>query len=40
MRRFEQQSAKRGAVVVRKRSIERRPLHHTKPSDTSKSLLH
>ena len=40
MRQFEQKSAKRGAVVVQKRSIERPPLHHVKRTEASKSRPH
>jgi hypothetical protein len=40
MRQFEQKSAKRGAVVVQKRSIERPPLHHAKRSEADKSRPH
>jgi integrase/recombinase XerD len=40
MRQFEQKSAKRGAVVVQKRSIERQPLHHAKRTEASKSRPH
>jgi integrase len=40
MRQFEQKSVKRGAVVVQKGLIERRPLHHDKRTETDKSSLH
>ena len=40
MRQFEQKSAKRGAVVVQKRQIDRPPLHHGKRMASRKSMLH
>ena len=40
MRQFEQQSTKRGAVVVQKGPIDHRALHHAKRSETRKSSLH
>jgi hypothetical protein len=40
MRQFEQKSAKRGAVVVQKRQIDRPPLHHTKRMASRKCMLH
>ena len=40
MRQFEQKSAKRGAVVVQTRRIDRPPLHHAKRMETAKSSPH
>jgi integrase len=40
MRQFDQKSVNRGAVVVQKRQIDHRPLHHAKPTETDKSSLH
>jgi hypothetical protein len=40
MRQFEQKSAKRGAVVVQKRRIDRPPMHHARRMGPRKSMLH
>ena len=40
MRQFEQKSAKRGAVVVQTRRIDRPPLHHAKRMETCKASPH
>ena len=36
MRQFEQKSAKRGAVVVQKRTVDRRPVHHRESTERRK----